>query len=48
MAARAAWRTMVLTGRVGPSMDSPGRGSRITHFRVSTCDLGTSDTKSLT
>ena len=48
IAARAAWRTMVEIGSVGPSIDSPGRGSRMTHFSVSTCALGTSETKSLT
>ena len=49
--ARTAWaafRTIVSQGIVGPVSRSSGRGSRITHFRVSTWERGTSETKSRT
>ena len=44
---RAASRTIWLDWRIGPSVTSP-LGSRMTHFSVSTCDLGTSLVKSRT
>ena len=44
----AAFRTIVSHGMVGPVRSSSGRGSRITHLRVSTCERGTSETKSRT
>ena len=47
-AARAAWRTTVSEVITGPSAESSGRGSRITHLRVSTWERGTSEVKSLT
>ena len=49
--ARAAWaasRMMVFELITGPSEESSGRGWRITHFKVSTCERGTSEVKSAT
>src|SRR4029079_9441398 len=45
---RAASRTIRSDCMTGPSSASPGSGGRITQRSVSTCDLGTSLTKSLT